>query len=139
MSLPQLPPGGFERLPAFIPFQRIIAVQFCAHLLALQRFAAALADRSKASVSDIIMPTGRTTIHVLWGLSVRRIDDRSCEFTNLVRSRTTDEFKAFLDRQGIPFDVFRAQRQPMSIAHNQGETHSLRPASSALRWGTESR
>jgi hypothetical protein len=29
---------------------------------------------------------------------------------------------ALLDRQGIPFDVFRAQRQPMSIAHNSGET-----------------
>ena len=27
-----------------------------------------------------------------------------------------------LEKQGIPFDVFRAQRQPMSIAHNQGET-----------------
>jgi hypothetical protein len=29
---------------------------------------------------------------------------------------------AFLDRQGIPFDLFRTQRQPMSIAHNKGET-----------------
>jgi 2-polyprenyl-6-methoxyphenol hydroxylase-like FAD-dependent oxidoreductase len=25
-------------------------------------------------------------------------------------------------RQGIPFDQFRAQRQPASIAHNQSET-----------------
>lgn len=74
------------------------------------------------SVSDIVTPTGRTTIHVLWELSVKRIDDQTCEFTNHVRSRATEEFKAFLDRQGIPFDVFRAQRQPMSIAHNKGET-----------------
>ncbi|KRD53238.1 hypothetical protein IB265_09630 [Ensifer sp. ENS10] len=74
------------------------------------------------SVSDLFPPSGRTTIHVLWELSVRRIDEHTCEFTNHVRSRATEEFKASLDRQGIPFDVFRAQRQPMSIAHNKGET-----------------
>jgi hypothetical protein len=28
----------------------------------------------------------------------------------------------FIGKQGIPFDVFRAQRQPSSIAHNQSET-----------------
>jgi hypothetical protein len=28
----------------------------------------------------------------------------------------------FLDRQGVPFDVFRTQRQPMSTDHNRGET-----------------
>ncbi|CCM76838.1 hypothetical protein [Rhizobium mesoamericanum] len=74
------------------------------------------------SVSDVFTPTGRTTIHVLWELSVKAIDDQKCEFTNHVRSRATDEMRTFLDRQGIPFDVFRAQRQPMSIAHNKGET-----------------
>src|SRR5215468_2105280 len=29
------------------------------------------------SVSDVFTPTGRTTIHVLWELSVRRIDDKT--------------------------------------------------------------
>jgi hypothetical protein len=74
------------------------------------------------SVSDIFTPAGRTTIHVLWEMSVKAIDGGRCEFTNRVRSRPTDEFKTYLDRQGIPFDLFRAQRQPRSIAHNQGET-----------------
>ncbi|QRM34625.1 hypothetical protein JO965_38795 (plasmid) [Microvirga sp. VF16] len=74
------------------------------------------------SVSDIFTPNGRTTIHVLWELSVKAIDDQRCEFTNHVRSRGTAEFIALLDRQGVPFDLFRAQRQPMSIAHNQSET-----------------
>lgn len=74
------------------------------------------------SVSDIFTPNGRTTIHVLWELSVKAIDDQQCEFTNRVKSRATDEFRALLDKQGIPFEVFRAQRQPMSVAHNQGET-----------------
>ena len=74
------------------------------------------------SVSDVFTPAGRTTIHVLWELSVRALDDGRVEFTNHVRSRATEEHLQFLDRQGIPFEVFRAQRQPMSIAHNQGET-----------------
>jgi hypothetical protein len=74
------------------------------------------------SVSDVFTPAGRTTIHVLWEMSVKAIDGGKCEFINRVRSRATDEFTAYLGRQGIPFDVFRAQRQPMSIAHNQSET-----------------
>jgi hypothetical protein len=28
----------------------------------------------------------------------------------------------FIGKQGIPFDLFRAQRQRASIAHNQSET-----------------
>jgi hypothetical protein len=74
------------------------------------------------SISDIFTPTGRTTIQVLWELSVKAINGGRCEFTNHVRTTATDDFKSFLDRQGFPFDVFRAQRQPMSIAHNRGET-----------------
>lgn len=74
------------------------------------------------SVSDIFTPTGRTTIHIVWEMSVKPIDANRSEFTNHVRSTATPEFKTFLDRQGIPFDVFRVQRQPASIAHNQGET-----------------
>ena len=74
------------------------------------------------SDSDVFTPTGRTTIHVTWELSVRDIGEGKCEFTNRVRSYATDEMMTFLARQGIPFDQFRAQRQPASIAHNQGET-----------------
>ncbi|MGR9245752.1 hypothetical protein [Rhizobium leguminosarum] len=74
------------------------------------------------SHSDVFTPSGRTTIHVTWELSAKRIDEARCEFTNRVRSYATEEMLAFLDRQGIPFDIFRTQRQPMSIAHNKGET-----------------
>lgn len=74
------------------------------------------------STSDVFTPNGRTTIHVTWELSVKEIDSERCEFTNRVRSYATDEFMAFIAKQGIPFDQFRAQRQPASIAHNQSET-----------------
>lgn len=74
------------------------------------------------SVSDLFTPAGRTTMVVMWELTVTRIDDQRSEFTNHVRTWPTDEFNAYLDRQGIPFEVFRAQRQPYSLAHNAGET-----------------
>lgn len=74
------------------------------------------------SESDVFTPTGRTSIHVTWELSVREIEKGKCEFTNRVRSYATDEMLHFLARQGIPFDQFRSQRQPASIAHNKGET-----------------
>jgi hypothetical protein len=74
------------------------------------------------SESDVFTPSGRTKIHVTWELNVKEISKGKCEFTNRVRSYATDEMLTFLARQGIPFDQFRAQRQPASIAHNQGET-----------------
>jgi hypothetical protein len=74
------------------------------------------------SDSDVFTQTGRTSIHVTWELIVKEISIGACEFTNRVRSYATEEMLTLLARQGIPFDQFRAQRQPASIAHNQGET-----------------
>ena len=74
------------------------------------------------STSDVFTPTGRTTIHVTWELSVRELGAGRCEFTNHVRTYATEELLTFLERQGIPFEQFCAQRQPASIAHNKGET-----------------
>lgn len=109
----------------------------------VQHYVEALAEKHHLvleSVSDLCTSAGRTKMIVMWELSVKRNADGTCEFTNHVRSRATDEFDEFLARQGIPFDVFRAQRQPMSIAHNKQETpffaasierHALRHAAAA--------
>jgi len=74
------------------------------------------------SISDLFTTAGRTRILVEWGLSVRSLGPDKCEFTNHVRTRATEEFLDFLARQGIPFDIFRAQREPMTTAHNKQET-----------------
>jgi hypothetical protein len=74
------------------------------------------------SVSDLFTTAGRTNMIVRWELSVRGIEGGRCEFTNRARSRATDDFWAFLARQGIPFEVFCAQRHPMTCADNAGET-----------------
>jgi hypothetical protein len=74
------------------------------------------------SISDSISPAGRTKLQVIWELSVRRIDDQICEFTNHIHSSAIDQTLAFLDEHGIPFEHARAGRQQASHAHNQEET-----------------
>jgi hypothetical protein len=58
---------------------------------------------------------------VIWDLSVKKIDDETCEFTNMVHSSATPELMDFLGKQGIPWEVFQAARKPVSEAHNRQE------------------
>jgi hypothetical protein len=74
------------------------------------------------SNSDLFTPTGRTKIDVVWELSVRKVDDKTCEFTNRVHSSATPEMLDLLGKQGIPLEVFRTTRKPFSEAHNRQET-----------------
>ena len=102
-----------------------INVEIIGGSLMVQHFVETLGQKDHLildSTSDVFTPSGRTTIRVTWELSVKSIGEGKCEFTNRVRSHATKEFLTLLARQGIPFDQFRAQRQPASIAHNQSET-----------------
>jgi hypothetical protein len=74
------------------------------------------------STSDVFMPTGRTTIGVIWDLAAKKIDDETCEFTNTVQTCATPELLHFLGSQGIPLELFRGARKPISEAHNRQET-----------------
>ncbi len=74
------------------------------------------------SNSDVFTPSGRTKIGVIWDLTAKKIDEQTCEFTNSVRSTVTPELETFLGQQGIPLNIFRAGRKPISEAHNQQET-----------------
>jgi hypothetical protein len=74
------------------------------------------------SVSDLFTPTGRSKVGVIWDLSVRKIDDKICEFTNTIHSSATTELLDFLGKQGIPWEVFRTGRKPITEAHNRQET-----------------
>lgn len=74
------------------------------------------------SKSDIFTPTGRVKVGVIWDLSVRKIDDKTCEFTNFVHSSFTPELLDFIAGQGIPREFFQAARRPISEAHNRQET-----------------
>jgi hypothetical protein len=91
------------------------------------------------SNSDVFTPTGRIKVGVIWDLSVKKIDGNTCEFTNEVHSTFTPELLDALAKLGIPRDVFRTARKPISEAHNRQETplyaksierHALRNSSS---------
>lgn len=93
--------------------------------LMVQHYIEQLAEPSHLileSVSDVFTPNGRTTIEVHWELSVKKIDANTSEFTNRVRTKPTVELLQFIDKLGIPFEQFKAQRQPFSLYHNQTET-----------------
>ena len=74
------------------------------------------------SDSDVFSPTGRIKVGVIWDLKVRKVDATRCEFTNTVQSTATPQLMDFLEKQGIPFEVFQAARRPISEAHNRQET-----------------
>jgi hypothetical protein len=102
-----------------------INVEIIGGSLMVQHFVETLSRKDHLildSNSDVFTPTGRTRIHVTWELSAKEVGRGRCEFTNRVRSYATEEMLTFLARQGVPFDQFRTQRQPASIAHNKGET-----------------
>src|SRR6202166_1145008 len=66
------------------------------------------------STSDVFTPTGRTTIAVIWDLAVKKIDDKTCEFTNTVQSCATPGLMDCLGTQGRPLEVLRLARKPIS-------------------------
>lgn len=74
------------------------------------------------SVSDSISPAGSTKVQVVWELSVEKIDDQTCEYTNHIHGTATEETLAFLKAQGISLEVAHAARQQASHAHNLEET-----------------
>ena len=74
------------------------------------------------STSDVFTPMGRTRIGVMWDLKVRKLDDKTCEFTSTVHSSATPELEDFLGKQGIPWEAFKAARKPVSEAYNRQET-----------------
>jgi hypothetical protein len=74
------------------------------------------------SHSDLFTPSGRTKLDVIWDLSVKKLDGTTCEFTNSVQSFAPSEMIDFIASQGIPLEIFRAGRGPITEAHNRQET-----------------
>ena len=74
------------------------------------------------SISDSISPAGRTKLQVVWELSVKKIDEKTCEYTNHIHSTAVDQTLTFLKEHNVPLESARAARQQASHAHNQEET-----------------
>jgi hypothetical protein len=65
---------------------------------------------------------GRTRVQVIWTLSVKRIDDVRCEYTNSVVAHPTEAFMDFIAQHGMTFEQVAAARQHDGGDHNLRET-----------------
>jgi hypothetical protein len=74
------------------------------------------------SISDSMSPAGSTKLHVVWELSVKRIDEQTCEYTNHVHSTAIDQTLEFLKAHNIPFET--ARRTAASFARTQSRGNS---------------
>jgi hypothetical protein len=86
------------------------------------------------SITDVFSPNGRTTFEVTWDLSVRKIDDNSCEYTNHVTACATEPFLAFIEERGSSgghdTDAFRAflGKEEASRSSRQIQSQEAHPA-----------
>jgi hypothetical protein len=77
------------------------------------------------SLSDVITEAGRTKVHVMWELSVRKLDSQTCQYSNHIHASATEEFMAFLKEHNIPFERARDARHQASDSHNREQTPNM--------------
>ena len=102
-----------------------INVEMIGKTLMIQHYVAEVATAQRCrmvSTSDAFTPNGRTRVQVIWTLSVERIDDDTCEYTNSVVAHPTAEFMEFIAEHKISFDEAAAARQRDGGDHNRRET-----------------
>lgn len=102
-----------------------INVEMIGKTLMIQHYVAEVATASvcrMVSVSDAFTPNGHTRVQVIWTLSVKRIDDQGCEYTNSVVAHPTGEFMRFIAEHKMTFEEAAAARQRDGGDHNRRET-----------------
>jgi hypothetical protein len=116
-----------------------INVEVIGKTLMIQRYVAEVATPSlcrMVSVSDAFTPNGRTRVQVIWTLSVKRIDDQTCGYTNGVIAHPTAEFMDFIAQHGVSFEDAAAARQHDGGDHNRRETPLFAASLERLALGT---
>src|ERR1700684_3959389 len=71
-----------------------INVETIGDALVVQHYRAEIHERHfcrMVSISDSISPPGRTKLQVVWELSVKKIDEHTCEYTNHIYSTALDQ------------------------------------------------
>jgi len=102
-----------------------INVEMIGSGLVVQHYVGDITDAAHCrmvSTSDVFTPNGRTKVQVIWDLSVKKVDDNRCAYTNSVVSHPTEEFLTFIKEHGISWEKACADRQESSGDHNRRET-----------------
>jgi hypothetical protein len=106
-------------------FPMSLNVETIGDALMVQHYVGEIRERSRCvmvSISDAITAAGRTKVKVVWELSVAKIDDKTCQYTNHIHASATDEFLAFIEKHNVPFEQAHQARQQASDVHNREET-----------------
>jgi len=74
------------------------------------------------SISDVLTPSGWTTVQVIWDLKADPIDDKTSKYTNTVTTHPTAEFMDFIASHGQTFEEAATTRQAASGDHCRRET-----------------
>jgi hypothetical protein len=102
-----------------------INVEMIGQTLMVQNYVGEITEKHHCrmvSQSDAFTPNGRTRVQVIWDLSVRKIDDTHCEYTNSVVAHPTDAFLSFIEQHNVRFEDAAAARQRDGGDHNRRET-----------------
>ena len=102
-----------------------INVEMIGTSLLIQHYVAEIHEKDHChmvSLSDVLTPQGWTTVQVIWDLSVRAVDERTCEYTNAITGHPTTGFLDFIAAGGVTFEAAAAQRQAEISDHNARET-----------------
>jgi hypothetical protein len=105
--------------------QMSINVEMIGKTLMIQHYVAEVATPAlcrMVSTSDAFTANGRTRVQVIWTLSAKQIDDKSCEYTNSVVAHPTQEFMDFIAAHNVSFEEAAAGRQHDGGDHNRRET-----------------
>jgi hypothetical protein len=105
--------------------QMSINVEMIGQTLMIQHYVAETATPAlcrMVATSDAFSANGRTRVQVIWTLSAKTIDDKTCEYTNSVVAHPTQEFMDFIAKHNISFEEAAAGRQRDGGDHNRRET-----------------
>jgi hypothetical protein len=102
-----------------------INVEMIGKTLMIQHYVAEVATATlcrMVSTSDAFTPNGHTRVQVIWTLSAKPIDEKTCEYTNSVIAHPTAEFMEFIAKHNMSFEDAAAARQRDGGDHNRRET-----------------
>jgi hypothetical protein len=102
-----------------------INVEMIGKTLMIQHYVAEVATPSlcrMVSTSDAFTPNGHTRVQVVWTLSAKQLNEKTCEYTNNVVAHPTAEFMDFIAKNNISFEEAAKARQHDGGDHNRRET-----------------
>ena len=103
----------------------VLNVEMVGRALMIQRYVAETATPTSCklvSFSEAFTPNGRTHVQIIRSLSVKKLDENTCELVSSMTVHPTAEFMDFIAQHKIKFRDAAGARQHVEDEHNRRET-----------------